>query len=398
MRYLFTSFPGASVTFPLIPLAQAAQAAGHDVLFASCGPGLPTATGAGLLAVAVDPDGDAQRANDRIQALTTASGSDAAFKDMTVLFGEVGTGMAEGLVDAGRTWGADAVVYTPGHVAGLFTARVLGVPAVLQGSGVPRPTFREGLEQMLPLARKMGVDELPEADLYIDVSPPSLTPVVDSLPKRGMTDPSDDWGGSTPTLPMRFCSYAGGAELPAWALERGPRPRVLTTAGVVPDAFFGEGGLVREIIRGTEGLGVELVVTVADAERSALPSPLPEHVTLVDWVPLRALLATCDAIVHHGGMSTTYSSFAAAVPQLVVPAIADAAVTTHMVVASGAGTTLELAATDATTVAAAVGDLLAEPRYREVGERLAAEMRTMPEPSTVIGQVTEAVGPVAART
>jgi glycosyltransferase len=229
------------------------------------------------------------------------------------------------------------------------------------------------------------------------VNPPSLAPVVESLPKRGLTEPTDDWGRSTPTVPMRFCSYAGGAELPRWVLERGSRPRVLTTAGVVPDAFFGEGGLMREIILGTQDLGIELVVTIAEAERSTLPSPLPGHVTLVDWVPLRALLATSDGIVHHGGQSTTYSSFAAAVPQLVIPSMADGAISSHLIVGSRAGAALELSDTSAATVASAVSDLLQNASYREAGQELAVEMGAMPEPGTVIGQVTEAVGRVPAQ-
>jgi glycosyltransferase len=265
-----------------------------------------------------DAAGEAQRLYDEIQVLTIERGADADFKGMASVFAGVGAAMADGLVEVGRAWGAEAVVYTPGHAVGLVAARVLGVPAVLQGSGIPHPTFSDALDHLRPVARRMGVDELPEADVQIDVSPPSLDPVVEGLAERGLSNPTSTWGSSTPRLPMRFCSYAGGAALPRWVLARGSRPRVITTAGIVPNAFFGEGGLMGEIIAGTGELGIELLVTIADAELSALPSPLPEHVTPVDWLPLRALLATCDGIIHHGGMSTTYTSFAAGVPQLVV--------------------------------------------------------------------------------
>jgi hypothetical protein len=52
----------------------------------------------------------------------------------------VAEGMIDGLVDAARTWGADAVVYPPPAVAGLVAARAIGVPAVLHGIGTRRPT------------------------------------------------------------------------------------------------------------------------------------------------------------------------------------------------------------------------------------------------------------------
>jgi glycosyltransferase len=410
MRYLFTALPETSHTLPLVPLAHAAQARGHDVLFATSGPSLSTAAAAGLHAVAVD-DGEALHEYNKLDDLVVKGtlGMDVdpeAIETLASIFAEMGAIMADGLVEVGKTWGADAVVHSAGHVAGLLTARVLGGSSVLHGVGRPHAPFWEALEHMAPVAQRMGVGEVPEADVQIDVSPPSLEPIIQSSTEAAVPDPADPvhqdteprrpsistlWASHTPRLPMRFCSYSGGANLPRWVLERGSRPRVVATLGTVPQGVYGEGGLMREVILGTADLGIELVVTTAGAELAALPSPLPEHVRLVDWVPLRALLGTCEGIIHHGGQGTMYTAFAAGVPQLVIPAFADTLVNARIAVASGVGSMLEMPEANPGNVGAAVDELLGNPAYLLASRELAWEIRDMPEPSTVIDQITDLI-------
>jgi len=393
MRYLFTTIPGASHLLPMVPLAHAAQAAGHEVLVATSGPALRFAAEAGLHAVAVD-DGEAVKPYEELGRTITAVAmgtappgtafSDAEFiAHVGTVFGRVGELMIDGLVDAAKGWGAQALVYPAPHVAGLLTARAVGIPAVLHGIGTPRPTFRPALDHLAPVARRLGVVEVREADVEIDLSPPSLPRITQDAPQRGV---------GTPTLAMRYCPYNGGAELPRWALQRGPRPRVVATLGSIP-AIYGDGEVLGEIVRGTADLGVELVLTTGGARLPALSGPLPGHVTLVDWVPLRALLQTCDAVVHHGGMGTMYAAFDAGVPQLSLTLPDDSLANARIAAGRGAGAMLEMSAVTATTIAAAVEDLLGRPSYRRASREVAAEMRAMPTPAAVIGELTDRLRP-----
>jgi glycosyltransferase len=382
MRYLFTTIPGPSHMLPLVPLAHAARAAGHDVLVATSGPALRLANEAGLHAVAVD-DGDSVRPYEKLRRRATeisvlAERPDAEYGSFVAsVFGEVGTLMADGLVDAARRWGADVVVYPPPHVAGLLAARAIGVPAVLHGLGTPRATFGPALAHLAPVARRMGVAELREADVELDLSPPSL----ETPHPRAAADHR---------LPMRYCPYNGGAELPTWVLQRGSRPRVVATLGSLPE-LYGQGTLLREIVLGTEDLEIDLILTTAGTELSALPSPLPKHVTCVDWVPMRALLDTCDAVLHHGGLGTMYAAMDARVPQLSSPMPHDSVVNAQVAAARGVGSILEMSAITAATVAPAVQDLLTNPAYRRASREVAEEMRAMPAPGAVIDQLTELV-------
>ena len=46
---------------------------------------------------------------------------------------------------------------------------------------------------------------------------------------------------------------------------------------------------------------------------------LPAHVLWQPYVPLRAILPRCAALVHHGGIGTTAEALRAGVPQVIVP-------------------------------------------------------------------------------
>lgn len=388
MRYLFTTIPGASHMLPMVPLAHAARAAGHDVLVATSGPALAVAAEAGLHAVAVD-DGGAVRPYEELGHRITAVAMgrerpDKEFSDadfiayVGTVFARVGELLLDGLVEVAKSWDAQAVVYCAPHVAGLVAARAVGVPAVLHGIGTPRPTFAPALRNLAPAAARHGVVEVRDADVELDLSPPSLERITQDAPLRT---------GDIPTLPMRYCPYNGGAVLPPWSLARGARPRVLATLGSIP-AIYGDGDVLREIVLGTAELDVELVLTTAGAAVPALSGGVPDHVRLVDWVPLRALLGSCDAIIHHGGMGTMYAAFDAGVPQMSLTLPDDSLANARIAAGRGAGTMLPMSDATAGATAEAVRELLTDPSYRRASQEVAAEMRRMPPPSVVIDQLT----------
>ncbi|MEU1185461.1 nucleotide disphospho-sugar-binding domain-containing protein [Streptomyces sp. NPDC005820] len=371
---------------PLVPLAHAALAAGHEVLVVAGDPALRVANHAGLQTVAADPEAAApyeelvRRATEAPMAEERPSEELVAY--VASVFGEVGARMVDHLVGTAKAWGADALVYPANHVGGLLAARAVGIPAILHGIGTPRATFGPALGYAAPVAERLGVKGLVEADVSVDLCPPSLVP-----PHPRAVVPH--------TLPMRYTPYNGGTELPAWLLEPAGRPRVAVTLGSL-SAVYGDGALLREIVLGTADLGIELVVTTGGAQLPALDSLPLEHVRLEDWVPLNALLATCAGIVHHGGMGTTYAAFDAAVPQLVIPLTGpESAANGRVAEARGAGTVLGAPGSQPVTAAAvgrAVGGLLRDPAFAKASREVSLEMREMPAPSSVIGRLTALIG------
>ncbi|WP_323139354.1 nucleotide disphospho-sugar-binding domain-containing protein [Streptomyces sp. NBC_01549] len=376
---------------PLVPLAHAALAAGHEVAVATSGPALRAATRAGLQAIATD-DGDAVEPYEELVrtvtrtsvGMTSPGPKTAAYAGS--VFGEVGARMVDGLVDAAREWRADAVLYPPNHVAGLVAARATGLPAVLHGIGTPRATFGPGLEYLAPVAKRLGAGEPREADVELDLSPASLEAARHSSPTARVLPRA-----SVPlSLPMRYLPYNGGAELPLRFVKRGEKPRVVVTLGSLA-TLYGEGAMLRRIVDGAADLDIEVIVTTGGTELPALRH-LPDGVTPVDWLPLNAVLPTCDAVVHHGGMGSTYSAFAAGVPQLGIPLTGlESLSNAQMAVDSGAGLRLESphrAPLTPEAVSTALRELLDNPGYRKVSLEVADEMRDMPTPSTLIGRLT----------
>ncbi|MCX2968301.1 MULTISPECIES: glycosyltransferase [Streptomyces] len=388
MRYLFTSMPVSSHLMPLVPLAHAAQAAGHEVLVATCGPARRTAVAAGLVTAEAGAARQARQPYDDLLRTLERAGAGSAPDDATSLavhgraFGEVGARMLDDLVHIARTWGADAVVYPGIHSAALVAARAAGVPAVLHGYGTPLPTFGPALDHLAPHAARAGVDKVTEAEIEIDVLPPSLA---------NFTDVPTDIGRPAHHLAMRYGCFNNGGTLPHWALRPGEVPRVVATCGSSA-AMTRDGALYRDIVHATGELGAELVLLTADAELPKLPAALPPHVRPERWVPLRALLDGCDAIVHHGGSGTVLSSFAAGVPQVSLPMPGTVNVSNARTVADrGAGRTLDIDADGPGAVTDALREVLRDPAPRRASREVAAEMAAMPAPAEVVARVGDLV-------
>jgi glycosyltransferase len=92
-------------------------------------------------------------------------------------------------------------------------------------------------------------------------------------------------------------------------------------------------------------------------------------------------------------MGTIYAAFDAGVPQLGVPmAHDDGWANAQVPVARGAGLMLEGRTATGADIAAAVRELLGEPRYRLASREVAAEMRAMPTPAEVVGRLSGLLG------
>ncbi|CAL9569412.1 nucleotide disphospho-sugar-binding domain-containing protein [Streptomyces sp. NPDC052644] len=378
MRFLFTTTPGFSHTVPLVPLAQAARLAGHQVLFAAGGPALRAATEAGL--TAVDPAPGEDLTAPYIRLASTAIGEELSveyvMRQVFGAFAEIGDMMLPGLTRTAREWRADVVLYPPMLPAALVAARNAGSLAVEHGIGLRHPVFPLG--DGAAAAEAGGQRPLPDVEL-------SLGP--ESLEKINPTAPADAVPYDVVT--MRPCSYNGGGVLPDWALSAPKRPRVLVTLGSVPAHNDTQVGLLREVIRGALGLDAEVVVTSGGSDLAGKLDVDDDRVRLMDaFLPLGAVLPTCAAVVHHGGMSTMFSALAAGVPQVVVPTTKGDALTNAQVVAErGAGLALDPAGCTADTVGEAVRRAVREPGFRAVSEVVSAELAAMPDPSDVVEQL-----------
>ncbi|WP_422647393.1 nucleotide disphospho-sugar-binding domain-containing protein [Actinoalloteichus caeruleus] len=400
MRILLTAPPGIGHVLPLVPLAWAAELAGHEALFASTGPALAMAIHSGLRCAEVcgtDIADTYRRTADHVQfprPLTRSeaqlvlagwskyaeprrapvrSAAERLLSGTVGLTAAVGERMIDGLVGLIHRWSPDVVVATGQMPAGILAAEVTRVPLVLHRSGVAGPVPAAALASMSGARARYG---LPDGEVI-------PTAVVDSCPDS--LRPT----GSDAGVPLRWTSYTGGGVLPSWALSAPARPRVCVMAGSslparTEDLLFGQ--LVARLGR----RDVEVVVSTGGADLSRW-SPLPSNVRVATWFPLPAVLPTCVALIHHGSTSSTFAALASGVPQLVLPRSLEQPMNAASVVERGVGDACALLPETVDEVGSALDRVLDDDVLRSAAREVAEEIAALPAPSHVLNRLSEFV-------
>ncbi|BFU42700.1 activator-dependent family glycosyltransferase [Krasilnikovia sp. MM14-A1004] len=410
MRVLLVIFPATAHLFPVVPLAWALQAAGHEVRVAAhAGVVEPdmtaTIAAAGLTPV---PLGERAELPDLVRVNATTDQSDRptlaldpeAADDwertrgyllglLSLYYprpdGGAAWPMADELVRVARAWRPDLVLWDPLCPPAPIAARACGAAHARVLWGL------DNLGWIRELARRAGTapddDPLvgwlrPLLDRYGDVFDEevltgqwTLDMVPDRmrlpLPRRGLT--------------VRRVPYNGAAPVPDWLAEPPPRPRVCLTLGVSTRKLFSEhrGLSLANVFDLVAELDVELVATLNEAQLAGVRQ-LPDNVRVVDYLPLNQLLPTCAAVIHHGGGGTFAAAVAHRVPQLVIPVPKwDEAVTARYVARRGAGLVLYQPVRGA-ELRTAVQRLIDDPSFRAGADELHRDMLATPSPTDVV--------------
>ena len=367
MRLLFATPPNVGMAFTLVPLAQAATLAGHDVLVATASSTVRLVADAGLHAVDVAPHTDfaALAADANAAFLSNRPDADPNAVTGRHFFQQYADAMSAGLVRLAEDWRADAVVHPPEGVAARAVFDRLGTPTVFHGTGF---TQHPDMTEPWKRANSARVPAGWGIATSIDVAPPSMS----------LTEP---YG-----LRMRYVPYNGGAVLPPWLFTAADRPRVAVTLGTVAPGIVGVDPL-RWLLAAAGRLDAEFVLALGGTDPADL-GPLPANVRASRWLPLRALLRTCTAVVHHGGAGSVMAALDAGLPQIVLPQGADQFDNATALVRRGAG----FEATPADSAADAVRRVLADDALRAAAREVRAELAASPGPASVIARVVAALG------
>lgn len=396
MRVLFTSWAWPTHYYQMVPLIWALRAAGHEVRAASSPSLVATIAASGVPAVSVGDD--SVDAVARIRGYIPGRPSEPALERPTraqgpravSLFADLASAMADDLVEYGRGWRPDLVVFEPTAYAGPLAAAVLGVPAVRfpWGADLMHRAGAVELERevMAPLCERFGlrgVDLL--GSLTLDPCPAAM-----QVPEGEATRP-------VVRQPVRPVPYNGSGPLPVPlppATRR--RPRICVTWGTTVGRLHDDMFLAPRIVAALDSLDVGIVVAVAREQRHLL-GDVPERVKVLESVPLHAVLPHCDAVVAHGGAGTILTSLAAGLPQLVVPQLIDHTFNARRFTATGAGLSLGKDDAGPERIRTAVLDLLQAPAYRKAAEDVRDEIERRPSPARVVDVLTglAAAGPAA---
>lgn len=243
------------------------------------------------------------------------------------------------------------------HLWGLDSTRYLGLD-------------RDWTPDLCALVGEHGVpDERIAEDVTLDVCPPRL-----------------QLKASGPSPAVRYVPYNGSDHGVGRVLAPPRRPRVCVTWGSTVEQLSGAGEFpAAAILRALSGHDVEVVVATSDDQVAAL-GPLPANVTATGWMPLRATLESCVAIVHEGGAGTAMTASLLGVPQLVVPALHEQMLVAEQLAAAGAGQHLPAESATEAAVDGHLGPLLDPGVHRPAASELRQHMLDQPTLADVVSQ------------
>ncbi|MGW4483667.1 nucleotide disphospho-sugar-binding domain-containing protein [Amycolatopsis sp. NPDC004368] len=378
MRLVFTSLASHGHLYPLIPLAVAARAAGHEVAFATAEDFHPVLDKAGLRPVkaglTIYQAFASQYAGDPAQRRREASDEEMN-EVIDRVFGRV---LPERFVaDLGALFERerpDLVVYEVGNSGGAFAAMKAGIPAMGHGFGrVSKDGLMTEIRGALDdYAAELGItggDRPSWGNPFVDICPPSVQ--------------SPEFVARARRLPLRPVGWSEPGDLPAGVVDR-QRPLVYLTLGTTP---MSQAHILTSAITGLAALDADVLVATGPSVDVASLGEVPANVRLEAWVPQSELLPHVDLVVHHGGSGTTMGAFSAGVPQLVLPQGADQFTNAEAVAAAGVGERLLGAAVTAEAVREGARRLLADSAVADAVREVAAEVAAMPSPDEVAAQL-----------
>ncbi|MGW1075432.1 activator-dependent family glycosyltransferase [Streptomyces sp. NPDC002537] len=419
MKILIASMPHPTHFQPMLPLAWALRAAGHEVRVAGHPDLEDTATGGGLTFVPVGRPawyGDdvhepglyarlmGNGASDWLGAFDWPRTDPAAWSWegllgmekilVSALYGGINHDpMIDELVAYARHWQPDLVIWEQLTVAGAVAAELLGVPHArfvygLDFIGRARQEFvrlrdrqhpahredptREWLDEVMRRHGGGWTERLRTGTFTLDTSVPSTRLDVDGR-----------------TVSLRYIPYNGPSVVPGWLREPAGRRRVCLTLGLsneIEDTTM----TVGEILEGLAGLDAEVVATLG-ADQAAAVGRLPDNVRLVDFVPLHDLLPTCSAIVHLGGLGSRLTAAYHGVPQLVLGNGYDTMILARRQEELGAGLCLPADSATPGAIRERVVRLLDDPALAAGAARMRDELRAQPSPADVVATLERVV-------
>jgi hypothetical protein len=317
VRILISTWPAHGHLLPLLPIARAAERAGHDVVVASGVEGTAEAGRRGLRTWEVGPS--RAEANAAFGAVIGDLSAVAPERRMATLvegvFGAAAFRRAEALVPFVEEWRPDLVVHPITELAAAVAAERCGARHAVHGLGpLPRQAWDWFGARFSDLCATWDVPDLATVILerpYLDDCPPSLQPdAVAAFGNRRRLRATPGEAAPGERLPWSPDDLAG---LP---FDR----TVHLTLGTL---FHGATEVFQTALDGLTRLDVNVLVTVGPDTDPTRLGPQPPQVLVADFVAHELLLPHCDALVTQGGAGTTVAALCAGLPHLILPQGAD---------------------------------------------------------------------------
>ncbi len=377
MRILVTFVGGLGHLTPLVPLARAAQAAGHEVLVAGSGGLVAAIETAGFRGFATSPA--PHHAGAPVERDVTAlevADARAAEVEFAENFASRGARrMATAVSSLIQEHRPDLVLRDETDLGSTIAAELHDVPVathlVLASGLLVRPELvapeLDAVRAEHGLAPDPGLARLTSGVVLSDF-PPSFR-----SPEAPLTVHAAHYRSST-----------------VERNRRGSRPpAVYATLGTIFNKTSGD--LFERLIAGLGELDADITVTVGRELDPAAFGPRPSHVRVERFVPQDEVLAHADLVVSHGGSGSLMAALAHGLPSVLLPLGADQPHNALRATELGLATPLDAATAGAPEIAAAARTALADDAMAARCRAVADELASLPAAGSAVAAL-EAAG------
>jgi UDP:flavonoid glycosyltransferase YjiC (YdhE family) len=376
LRVLFTYAGGSGHADPLVPVADAVRAAGHDVAF----------FGRRSAAAALDADGFTLFPDTDDRAL--AAGDDAPitplleldmereYRDLRGFADRIARARMAGTLELADHWRPDLLVCDEADYGSMLGAERLRLPhatvltnasgSFLRAVDIAEPLDAIRVELGLPPDPRLT---MPARDLVIAPFPPSFRDPAFRLPGNAISirpDPGRSLPGSAPD----------------WLSHLPDAPTVYFTLGTIFNQESGD--LFDRVLAGLRDLPVTVIVTVGRSLDPDRFGPQPDNVHVERYVPQTVLLPHCDLVVNHGGSGSVIGALAHGLPLVVLPMGADQLPNAQRCEQLGVGVTLDAVRVTPRSIRDTTSALLRDAHAREAAERIRDEIASLPGPEAAV--------------
>jgi UDP:flavonoid glycosyltransferase YjiC (YdhE family) len=373
VRILFASVESIGRVFPLLPLADAARRAGHDVLFGTGEAVFDVLHRAGIATTRIGTS--PMEALERAKAAGLAPTGPEAENMQEIgalVFGELVPRMVyEATTSVIEEFRPDLVIYEVGNTGALLAAQRHDIPVYAHtwGRVARTPIIIEVIDRTEKVAAELGVS--------------GIAPQIDICPESAQ---SATYMAKFERHPMRPVGWTfPGDEVPPLVANR-ERPLVYVTVSSVLHSVPER--TLLDLVQGIARLPVDVLMTTA-ALTADLPG-LPSNVHVEPWVPQSLVVPHTELVVHHGGPGVMLNAMSAGVPQLVLPDPQGLEPgTSTAVLESGAGAVLPQTEITPDTVYEKVESLMRDESVRSAAASVAREIAAMPLPAEMVELLTQ---------
>lgn len=376
MRILFTFVgAGSGHVDPLIPIARAAEAAGHTVAFTGSPAMVPTVKREGLTVFPTGPAEDALAAKRIPLRELSAEREDNVLREYFA--GNAARARALGILALCDDWQPDLIVCDEVDFGSMVAAERRGLPyasvlVIAAGSFVRHALLAEPLHALRAEHGLAADPDLAMLSRYLVLSPfpPSYR------------DPAHPLPATAHTIRRVTLDHQRNESAPPWLAHLAGAPTVYFTLGTVFNLESGD--LFARVLTGLRDLPINVVVTVGREIDPEELGPQPANVHVERYVSQSLVLPHCDLVVSHGGSGSVIGALAHGLPLVVVPMGADQPLNAARCEALGVGRVLDAVAATPETAHDAVAAVLADPTYRRAAERMRDEIAALPGPDHAV--------------